>query len=966
MTRCLALAALLAAGCGGDDSCLDGHEGCIVDRPCMALEMPPCADSSIRVATLEGPEVGGVDALAARGDIVLENALVHAVIDALDHPHNVAPTGGTLIDLATRGNDDDSLNQVFQAAGLLPGDAAHYDSIETIEGDGFVAVQVRGTLDGSREHAIATRYELRACEPGLRVRTELVNLGRDSEVFALGDGYYWGGRSQIAFTPYEGGGFVYPELELEEATDAYRQFPFLATLPSTRPASSLGCVPCRGIFSGFNSDQVSAAGIAPSVVRPRDYLVLERFIGVVHGEDVGAGADLALDLRQRLFGEPYAALEGTLEGASPGERGATVLISERDPAIPVTQVTPDDTGHFVARVSADRAYLVAVHSFGREVARREVEVARDDVTLEPIAIEPPAVLALTVNVDGAPDHALVLFEPDEATRAATLGSRFGQGEACAPYLGPPMQGSPACDRALLAGPTELAVPPGTYRVYATAGLFATIARADVTLVAGERTPLTLDLQRLPLQPAGTLSADFHVHGGASFDSSLPDRDRIAALLAAGIDVIASTEHDAVHDFTEALDELDANGRAIVISGTETTGQILFDWVPNETVPRVIGHWNFWPVEPDPEGPYRGATWDELAEPGLLFTRMAATGRFDPERGVIQMNHPWSGAELGRDTGFPRALRTPLRGPLPSVDDGSRLAVLARTPEDARFANDAFHTLEVMNGSKNSRHRAYRAVWFYYLSQGRLRAGTANSDSHTLVDNVLGAPRTLVWTEATKTSFDLDAFDRDVREGHMIGTNGPVIEATLDRRAPGLEAFAPSAGASLSIRVSAAPWVPVDEVRIIVNGELAMRLPGLPAGDVLGDASRAIEHAVPLAALGVDRDAFVIVEAGAPLVALADLDCDGIPETSDNDDDGAIGARDVGVTPREGEPSLDATIEVDCATDEGLDTVGPGRSPFVPTDRDDPRHVFSVVVPGATPVAFTNPWLLDLDGGGFAP
>ena len=71
----------------------------------------------------------------------------------------------------------------------------------------------------------------------------------------------------------------------------------------------------------------------------------------------------------------------------------------------------------------------------------------------------------------------------------------------------------------------------------------------------------------------------------------------------------------------------------------------------------------------------------------------------------------------------------------------------------------------------------------------------------------------------------DRFDADVKAGHMVGTNGPVLDVTIDDvkgelHRPGLEPFVPAAKATLTVAVTAAPWIPVTEIRVYVNGELA--------------------------------------------------------------------------------------------------------------------------------------------------
>jgi hypothetical protein len=125
----------------------------------------------------------GLDALASVGDWVLQNDQVTAVIDDVapalplgastaqrvqhnraTHSHHLAPSGGTLIDLAPNGGED-HLNQVYQITGIVPRDAVHYTSIETRE-EGETAVLIaRGFLDvstgGDREVRVVTRYEMR-------------------------------------------------------------------------------------------------------------------------------------------------------------------------------------------------------------------------------------------------------------------------------------------------------------------------------------------------------------------------------------------------------------------------------------------------------------------------------------------------------------------------------------------------------------------------------------------------------------------------------------------------------------------------------------------------------------------------------------------------------------------------------------------------------------------------------------
>jgi hypothetical protein len=180
----------------------------------------------------------------------------------------------------------------------------------------------------------------------------------------------------------------------------------------------------------------------------------------------------------------------------------------------------------------------------------------------------------------------------------------------------------------------------------------------------------------------------------------------------------------------------------------------------------------------------------------------------------------------------------------------------------------------------------------------------------------------------------------------------VVEVNIGAHVPGVEVFTPTANDVLHVRVRAAPWVPVDEVRIIVNGEVARTLTDLP------------EPADPFGVEGLDRveidialtdilpetgDAWIVVEAGTALAASEDLDCNGVPDTGDNNDDGVIDWQDVA--------DLTEDPEQDCFT-----TVGPLAEPPEP-DRGTTDWYYRTVTPGGYPLAFTNPLLLDRESGG---
>ena len=973
----LILGAWALSACSPTEGCLAGDDGTCVPPPACTELVYACDDPFVQVRTLltEDQRPPGLDALAAAGDLVLENDRLVLVIDALDAPHYLAPSGGTIIDLVSKhGGATDSLHQILQTIGILPDDAAAYHTLEILDrAPDHVAVVARGQLDGYPAVDVVTRYELRPCEPGVRVRTELFHGGLDPITVFLSDVYYWGDRQMTPFVPLPGQGFEHPDLDLLTIDDSFRSFPWMAAQDHTAGGSAYGVLPCgRTSLDGFHAAQVSTAGFPRTPLQPGDGLVLERFVLTGAGPGLGAVINNVMPARQSLYGERFVHVTGTArdaDGAPVGgdERFGSLLFYEPasgadpdDPAgrRPVAEVVPAADGTFLVRLPARRDLRVERWAFGRAIPGSVPLTTGDaDAAMDPIDLPSAGLVAATVSdASGAPLIAEIVLTPAGATAASDVdGSIYGwfDDADCAPFLGPPHGDSPACNRALVgpSGALTFAAPAGTYYAYAVHGPFWTLARAQIEVVPGQEVALDLTLEPLPgLLPEGVLSGDFHVHAGASFDSSMPERDRALTFVSQGVDVIAATDHDVVTDYAAAIAELGIGEQVRVMPGVETTGHILFWRPPGSTVPKVVGHFNFWPLEYDALAAYNGGLDDERVEPGVLFDVIDARTE---GRAVRQLNHPFAESLFGRDEGFLAAVDYDPRVAVPAQPSNTPEGQLARRPGGG-LSNLDHHVQEVMNGSSTHGFLKYRAAWFSLLNQGIVRGGTANSDSHTLAVEVLGSPRTLVFAGMTHQTFERDAFNEHIKQGHMVGTNGPVLLASVEGAdgaavGPSTAAFEPAAGASLHIEVRAAPWIPVHEVRVVVNGVVAttlgvpeaLQVPADPFGT--GDLVR-LEADVALAdVLPASGDAWIVVEAGRPLVAAADLDDDGLADTTDNNGDGVIDDFD------------HAAVQDD--EDEFY------QEPARP-DLDAAGFHQWVAAPGTWTTSFTNPFLVDRSGDGW--
>jgi hypothetical protein len=550
------------------------------------------------------------------------------------------------------------------------------------------------------------------------------------------------------------------------------------------------------------------------------------------------------------------------------------------------------------------------------------------------------------------DAELFLVPTSDEEAAKVIGTLHGRFATCAPWLGPPPGASPACNRVLVHdGDATVEVPLGSFDVYAFHGPYWSLAKQTITVTGGPQS-VSFSLTRLPIKPAGALSADLHVHGSLSFDSSIPDVDRVLSFAATDLDVIIGTDHEVIQDYSNIVRQLGLENRLSTVVGLETTGHIPFLMVPGYGFPLVIGHYNMWPLKYDPSLPRNGGPFDERIEPGELFERTKPIFTGEP---LIELNHPWADPEFGRDLGFPRAILMDLRKDLPSGDDGTRMGVFVRKPAGASFTNDGHHAQEVMNGSDNGLFLQYRAFWHYTLNQGRVRTGTANSDSHSLTDNTVGVPQNLVFTATTPgANFDIGAFNRALKEGRSMGTNGPVIEVTYEDGAtmvaPSITVLGrPSANAKVHVKVSAAPWIPVQEVRFVVNGKVKKIATGLPvAADPFAESGNFVvyDERVNVSELidaGLTSDAWLVIEAGRTLPLAGDLgggldgEPDGVPDTTDNNGDGVVSAADVKMGAK----------------------IGPLSDPAAPA-RGAAGYEFNQITNGY-PSAFTNPLYFDLTG-----
>ena len=390
-------------------------------------------------------------------------------------------------------------------------------------------------------------------------------------------------------------------------------------------------------------------------------------------------------------------------------------------------------------------------------------------------------------------------------------------------------------------PRRVAVAPGRYRVFATRGPEFTLARTEVEVAAGETRALELGTPTRAVESDGWLAADLHVHAAASDDSTVPMRDRVASFLAEGGEILVSTDHDHLSDYGPLLRSLDLEGRMRSLVGTEATSV-----THTEIAPSSAGHSNVFPMPFRPAAHRKGA----LRSESVRLRDIIAEARALPGERIVQLNHAREIVKsAAADDGayfshLSQGARFDPTRPLTAETNRSLLEV---DPETGLRDLD-FDAMELMNGPRIARYDELRRDWISLLRQGERKTATGNSDTHSL-HHVAALPRTYVAAVDDRPAFfDAAEFLRNLRAGRAYITTGPLVTARLGEAGLG-ESFSGAEG-TLRVRVDAAPWVPVAEIRVAVNGDDVATQP----------AERGTLAEIPLR---FDGDAFVTVEVVGP-------------------------------------------------------------------------------------------------------
>jgi hypothetical protein len=717
---------------------------------------------------LAGEELGGPNAIGQPGDLLLENSEVAFVIQRLGASSGFAESGGNIVDAADARLRKDELGQQFLCLGTFPRQGV-YDALTSgASPDGSAWVEARGRELYESALRVTTRYTLRPPDRALLIETTLENTGDTPlEGLSLGDAIQWGGAEKIA--PGKERGFKGPS-----------SGPYVGGVgrfTSYALTSTEGDI--AGISGGTWTDtsQRKDVALAPkaTVSYARVFLVGER------ADTSSVVSELA-----RSAGQPVGAIEVRLLPDAPGTAAVDVSpdarVSVQSAGAEVLSIHASGTPpRLQAFVPPGHYVLTYTGGGGRAgLGSDTVDVPPNGEAHADLAVtEPAAMRVLCVEPTGAAMPCKVTFERTDG--------------APAPDFGPAYAAGPARNQATTAdGVVDVALAAGAYRVTASRGPESTLAQTDVTLAPGQHPELRLSPRRV-VDTAGYLACDFHQHTMLGTDSPVATRDRIIANGAEGVEVAVASEHNVVANLEPIVHALHLERVLVSLSGDELT---------SDASRHPCGHANAWPLPFDAADPRGGAPAVRDRTAREVFDGMRATVQGDF---VIQVNHPRSGTngyfdQLGFD-------------PVTGVGTGAGY--------DARF--DA---LEVWNGRNVSARAKVLGDFFAMLRTGHPVTATADTDTHGIVGQEAGYPRTYVrvaddgpldpWSAARAA--DVAHGVKTLRD--VVLTNGPVLRVTA-RGAAGdvpVGGVAKTSGigktVTVKVHVESAPWVVVDELRVL--------------------------------------------------------------------------------------------------------------------------------------------------------
>jgi hypothetical protein len=404
-------------------------------------------------------------------------------------------------------------------------------------------------------------------------------------------------------------------------------------------------------------------------------------------------------------------------------------------------------------------------------------------------------------------------------------------------------------------------PKGEYDVVSTRGPLSYLDYMPVSAFDGQTSTSHFVLVQPSPLPSGWTAFDLPGVSQATGGGFLP-AEILASSLAENVQVVAATELDLLVDANGLRDDF---RQEFTTYGTTDDHRLAIKDDPFVIAGRSAN------LRDAADSPWGAAT--------VLFTPSPTQGR---SKGALP-SKGWSLADLmvqgqgqysvvHRPRG-PQGLFT-LKGFNPAVALGT--GVNAWWSQAGQLSQGrtqgSFDALELIRAEGfDAAHpeawfaefKAVRSDWFALLNQQLPTAftkGLGLSAARFSLDTPVGLARTyLSIGSATLAQADLAPILSALKSGAAVASTGPLLDVNLNGSGPGALVSA-SGSVNLQVNLYAPDWTPVEEIRVVINGQVVKTVDPATLGHGADWRLRTGTLQVNLPS----KDCWIVVEAGVPL------------------------------------------------------------------------------------------------------
>ncbi len=423
------------------------------------------------------------------------------------------------------------------------------------------------------------------------------------------------------------------------------------------------------------------------------------------------------------------------------------------------------------------------------------------------------------------------------------------------------------------GDRKIQLKLGDYQFYTTAGPLYSLSIDTVSLTEGvdeegltivNITPETLEVSLNKVVDNGNYVAfDPAVLTQFSYNCTVNSIERTMEALSEHVKIIMTADVNTVANLGDYLSALNGRyenetGNAVALTENDIrviTGATIKSFNPKSSNPEGFGEYLVFPVK----------RVDGLKGFGIGETgdREFAT-IYDTLKTKMQIDNLYCGLINPRDNsslpnGIKRGLFQALNITVPANLDNPFFSRISE--HGTGTTNNVFSLIELLENVKYEDYLKNRLDWFNILNSGEKKLAFGASNWPGTTPYFTGSPRTYVYYPQYETAYVEDEFLAQFASGHSFVSTGPFLDVKVGSAIPGDTVSVSSDSVDVSINVQAPDWIPVDEVRVIVNGEIVFS-ETIPQSSNVNRYSKTVNVALP------SNDSYIVVECGATLNNIA--------------------------------------------------------------------------------------------------